>query len=83
MVQTPNRTLLSRYEIKASPLVGYLAPGAVVTKLNDHALAATQLDLDPWSTFLKSPKNDEMNLGWCVDMKDLGTLSLPGSFAIP
>lgn len=48
----------------------------MITKLNDHPLATTQSDSDPWSTFLKSLENDEMNFGWCVDMKAFGMVSL-------
>lgn len=57
---------------QASPLAGYLMPGMIVTKLNDHSMVPLGEDSDPWSSFLKSSKNDEMELGWCVDSTELG-----------
>ncbi|KAJ3573613.1 hypothetical protein NP233_g2329 [Leucocoprinus birnbaumii] len=57
---------------ETSPLAGYLIPGTIVTKLNDHSMVPSEEDSDPWSSFLKSSKNDEMEFGWCVDSAELG-----------
>lgn len=56
---------------EASPLADYLIPGAIVTKLNDHSVASSEEGFDPWSLFLKSSRNDEMEFGWCVDFAEL------------
>jgi hypothetical protein len=53
-------------------LAGYLIPGTVVTKLNDRAMVSEKGNSDPWSSFLKSSRNEEMTSGWCVDSTELG-----------
>ncbi|EKM77676.1 hypothetical protein AGABI1DRAFT_114978, partial [Agaricus bisporus var. burnettii JB137-S8] len=54
-----------------SPLAGHLTTGAIITKLNDHSMASSSIDRDPWTSFLKSTKNDDIFLGWCIDSNAL------------
>ncbi|KAF9447627.1 hypothetical protein P691DRAFT_776009 [Macrolepiota fuliginosa MF-IS2] len=60
---------------EASPLVGYLVGGAIITKLNDQSMVSSLANSDPWGSFLKSPPDGGVDLGWCVDAKEFGSSS--------